>query len=59
MLHAKVQQTVPHGPNLAGYLFLYDLGAKSNFRNFKWMKKSEEQYFMTCDNYLKLKFQCL
>ena len=38
--------------------FLYSPWDKNGFYIVKWWRKKREEYFLTCKNYRKLKFQC-
>lgn len=42
--------------NQVHHLFFYSLQAQNDFCIFPWLKKLKE-YFMTCEHYMKFKFQ--
>lgn len=55
----RAQQTMTHRLNVASWLFFYGLWVKNGFYILNgWNNSEEEFYFMTCDIYMKIKFQC-
>lgn len=53
------KQTMACGPNLAHYLFLHSPLAKNGFYISKQLrKKTNEDYFVAHENYMKFKFKC-
>lgn len=48
-------------PDPACRLFLHGQLVKKGFSSFKWLriKSKGESYFVTCEKYMEMKFQCL